>query len=372
MKELSVGTRLTFAVPILGLLLLVLTWGQSPSVLTSIGLVVAHIALVIVSVIHAEAIAHRVGEPFGTLVLAIAVTAIEVSLIITLMLAEGPKSSTLARDTVFAAIMIVCNGIVGLSIILDSRKRHVVQFSEQGANALLGTVMTIATVGLVLPAFSAKNSQGESTQQQLLFSAVLAAVVYAGFIFVQTVRHRWMFLSPEALADESDDSLAHVRAHQSSREKADGLVLRIFFLIISLVGVIGLAKTLAPRIEDSVTWFGAPQSFVGVVIALLILLPESISALRAANRGEMQTSLNLSLGSALASIGMTIPAVALASIWIDGPIVFGLGAPEMVLLALTAVISMLTFGSGRATVLQGAQHLAVFSAFLFVAMTAAT
>jgi len=359
-------------VPVLGIFLLVLTWGQSPSVLVSIGLVVAHVALVIVSVVHAEAIAHRVGEPFGTLVLAVAVTAIEVSLIITLMLAEGPKSSTLARDTVFAAIMIVCNGIVGLSIILDSRKRHVVQFSEQGANALLGTVMTIATIGLVLPAFSTTNSQGESTQQQLLFSAVLAAVVYAGFVFVQTVRHRWMFLSPEALEDESDDSLAHVRAHQPSREKADGLVLRISFLVVSLIGVIGLAKTLAPRIEDSVTWFGAPQSFVGVVIALLILLPESIAALRAANKGEMQTSLNLSLGSALASIGLTIPAVALASIWIDGPIVFGLGAPEMVLLALTALISTLTFGSGRATVLQGAQHLAVFAAFLFVAITAAT
>ena len=369
MKQLSVVTRLTFVVPILGLFLLALSWETSPSVVASVGLVIAHIALVIVSVVHAEAIAHRVGEPFGTLVLAVAVTAIEVSLIITLMLAEGPKSSTLARDTVFAAIMIVCNGIVGLSIIIDSRKRHVVRFSEQGANALLGTVMTIATIGLVLPAFSKKNELGESTQQQLLFSAVLAAVVYAGFVFVQTVRHRWMFLSPEALEDESDDSLAHVVAHKPRHGKADGLVLRISFLVLSLIGVIGLAKTLAPRIEETVVWLGAPQSFVGVVIALLILLPESVAALRAASKGEMQTSLNLSLGSALASIGLTIPAVALASIWIDGPIVFGLGAAEMVLLALTAVISTLTFGSGRATVLQGAQHLAVFSAFLFVAIT---
>lgn len=370
MRQLSVATRLTFIVPIVGLVLLVLSWGTSPSVVAAAGLVLAHIALVVVSVMHAEVIAHRVGEPFGTLVLAIAVTAIEVSLIITLMLAEGPKASTLARDTVFAAIMIVCNGIVGLSIIVDSRKRHVVKFSEQGANALLGTVMTIAVIGLVLPAFSTKNALGENTSQQLAFSAILAIVVYAGFIFVQTVRHRWMFLSPEALEDESDDSLAHVRAHEPSRERADGLVLRISFLVLSLIGVIGLAKTLAPQIEDTVVWLGAPQSFVGVVIALLILLPESVAALRAASKGEMQTSLNLSLGSALASIGLTIPAVAIASIWIDGPIVFGLGAPEMVLLALTALISTLTFGSGSATILQGAQHLAVFSAFLFVAITA--
>ena len=370
MSQLSFATRLTFIVPIFGLFLLVISWGTSPSVVAAVGLVIAHIALVIVSVIHAEAIAHRVGEPFGTLVLAIAVTAIEVSLIITLMLAEGPKAATLARDTVFAAVMIVCNGIVGLSIILDSRKRHVVRFSEQGANALLGTVLTISTIGLVLPAFSQTNSDGESSNQQLFFSAILAAVAYGGFVFVQTVRHRWMFLSPEALEDESDDSLAHVYKHEQSGDRADGIKLRLVFLVISLAGVIGLAKTLAPRIEDAVVWVGAPQSFVGVVIALLILLPESVAALRAASRGEMQTSLNLSLGSALASIGLTIPAVAIASIWIDSPIILGLGAQEMVLLALTAVVSSLTFGSGRATVLQGAQHLAVFAAFLFVAISA--
>ena len=141
-----------------------------------------------------------------------------------------------------------------------------------------------------------------------------------------------------------------------------------WMLLLSLAGVVGLAKTLAPSIRDGVEWAGAPQSFVGVVIALMILLPESVSALRAAADGEMQTSLNLSLGSALASIGLTIPAIAIALVWLDGPVTLGLGGKEIALLVLTTVVSMLTFGSGRATVLQGMQHLAIFAAFVFLAI----
>lgn len=360
--------RLTFAVPFLGLVLMALTWGTAPSVAIAAVLTLTHVALVTVSVVHAEAIAHRVGEPFGTLVLALAVTVIEVSLIVTLMLAEGPKAETLARDTVFAAVMIVCNGIVGLSILVDARRDHIVRFSEQGANALLGTVITIATLGLVLPTFTSSSEGGTYNAPQMAFAAISALVVYAVFIFVQTVRHRWMFLSPEVLETESRDSYSHVHSHPSHSGKGDGLVVRSLLLLVSLVGVVGLAKTLAPRIEDAVVWAGAPQSFVGVVIALLVLLPESVTALRAAARGEMQTSLNLSLGSALASIGLTIPAVAVASIWIDGPITLGLEGTGLVLLALTAVLSTLTFGSGRATILQGTQHLALFAAFLFLAV----
>lgn len=360
--------RLSVSIPFLGLLLTALTWGSKPSAATSIFLVVAHVALVTVSVIHAESIANRVGEPFGTLVLALAVTVIEVSLIVTLMLAEGPKAETLARDTVFAAVMIVCNGIVGLSILIDARRDHIVVFSEQGANALLGTVITIATLGLVLPTFTSSSEGGTYNGPQLAFAAISALAVYSVFVFVQTVRHRWMFLSPEALEKESQDSYAHVHSRPTRTGSIDGLAVRSLLLLISLVGVVGLAKTLAPRIEDAVVWAGAPQSFVGVVIALLVLLPESVTALRAAARGEMQTSLNLSLGSALASIGLTIPAVAVASIWIDGPITLGLEGTGLVLLALTAVLSTLTFGSGRATILQGTQHLAIFASFLFLAV----
>lgn len=177
-----------------------------------------------------------------------------------------------------------------------------------------------------------------------------------------------MFLSPEALDDEADDEYSHVAPHEPRDGRIDGLLVRTALLVVGLIGVVGLAKTLAPRIEDAVAWAGAPQAFVGVVIAVMILLPESISAIRAANRGEMQTSLNLSLGSALASIGLTIPAIAVASIWLDGPIILGLGPKEIVLLALTAVVGTLTFGSGQATIIQGAQHLAIFAAFVFLAV----
>ena len=368
MNRARLATRFSVVAPFIGLLLLVVTWGSKPSAALSAVLVVVHVALVMVSVGHAEAIAHRVGEPFGTLVLALAVTVIEVSLVVTLMVSEGPKSATLARDTVFAAIMIVCNGIVGLSILVRSRRHRQVSFSEQGANALLGTVVTIATLSLVLPTFTESSEGGTFSAAQFAFSAIAAAAVYGVFVFVQTVSHRWMFLSPEALDDEADDEFAHVAPHAARTDRVDGLPARSGLLVLGLVSVVGLAKTLAPRIEDAVVWAGAPQAFVGVVIAMMILLPESIAAVRAASRGEMQTSLNLSLGSALASIGLTIPAIAVASIWIEGPIVLGLGAKEIVLLALTAVVGTLTFGSGRATIIQGAQHMAIFGAFVFLSL----
>ena len=368
MERSRVATRFSIVAPFVGLLLVLVTWGSEPGFVAAVLLTAVHVGLVMVAVAHAEAVAHRVGEPFGTLVLALAVTVIEVSLIVTLMAIDGPKAETLARDSVFAAIMIVCNGVVGLSILVDARNDHIVKFNEQGANALLGTIMTIATLSLVLPAFTSSSSGGSYTGSQLAFAAVAAATVYGVFVFVQTVRHRWMFLSPEALERESHDSLAHVEPHGPARGRVDGLGVRTGLLVLSLAGVVGLAKTLAPSIESAVTEIGAPQSFVGVIIALMVLLPESIAALRAAARDEMQTSLNLAHGSALASIGLTIPAIAIASIWLDGPITFGLGGKEIVFLALTAVISTLTFGSGRATILQGAQHLAVFAAFLFLAI----
>jgi Ca2+:H+ antiporter len=361
-----VSTLFSVVMPIIGVLVVASTWGSSPSWWLTAVLVALHIILVLVSVAHAEVIARRVGEPYGTLVLALAVTVIEVSLIITLMTSGSAPAETLARDSIFAVIMIVCNGVVGIALILDARKDQVVLFNEQGANALLGTVMAIAVLALVMPSFTSSSQGPTFTGAQLAFSAISAAVMYSLFVYVQSGRHRWMFLSPEALAAESGDSTAHVEPHEPRKGQLEGLDVRIVLLLVSLAGVVGLAKTLAPRIEDVADWAGAPRSFVGVVIALLVLFPESIAAFRAASQGEMQTSLNLSLGSALASIGLTIPAIAIASIWIDAPITLGLGPKEIVFLAITAVLSILTFGSGRATVIQAAQHLLVFSAFLFL------
>jgi Ca2+:H+ antiporter len=357
--------RVPFLVPPVGLVLLGLVWGRSLPTIAALAVALVQIAIVAIAVIHAEEIAHRVGEPFGTLVLAVAVTVIEVALIVTLMVTEGPKSASLARDTVFAAVMIVCNGIVGVALLLSARRAGVVRFSEQGACALLGTVMTLAGLSLVMPRFTVSSAGPTFSGSQLAFAAVSSATVYGIFVFVETGRHRWMFLSP----DEGDVGVTNPGDDEHGGDvAATSLIPRFAALVVSLAVVVGLAKTLSKPIERGVDWLGAPQSFIGVVIALMVLMPESVAAFRAASRGEMQTSLNLALGSALASIGLTIPAIAVASIWLDGPINLGLGGKEIVLLVLTAIVSILTFGSGSATVLQATHHLALFAAFIFLAI----
>lgn len=361
MERHDAARRLSILLPLLGVAVMVIAWGRSPSVPVALLLAALHVGVVLVAVSHAEAIAHRVGEPFGTLVLALAVTVVEVALIVTLMVSEGDKAATLARDTVFAAIMIVCNGVVGVSLLLNARRTRTVRFSEQGSNALLGTLMTLAALSLVMPSFTSSTRGPTFSPSQLAFSAIAATVVYGVFVFVQTVGFRWMFLCP------TDDGVELPESdHERLPPERGGIWPRVVLLLVSLGAVIGLAKVLAPSIEDAVVWAGAPQSFVGVVIALLVLLPESLAAFRVASRGQMQTSINLALGSALASIGLTIPAIAIASIWLDGPITLGLGSKEIVLLVATAVVSILTFGSGRATVLQATHHLTMFAAFIFL------
>lgn len=351
--------------PLVGLVATVLTWGRSLPAAIAVVVALVHVAVVVVAVQHAEAIAHRVGEPLGTLVLAVAVTVIEVALLVTLMATEGAKAASLARDTVFAAVMIVCNGIVGVCLLLGARRTGTVRFREQGANALLGTVLLLATLSLVMPAFTESSSGPTFTGSQLAFSAVSSAVVYGVFVFVQTGRNRWMFQAP----DDAPAAETVPPPVATDHHAAPGTLLgSLGLLVVSLAVVVGLAKVLAPSIESAVVHAGAPQSFVGVIIAMMVLLPESVAAFRAASRGDVQTSLNLSLGSALASIGLTIPAVAIASIWLDGPVVLGLGSKEIVFLVLTAVLGILTFGSGRATVLQGVHHLAAFGAFIFLAI----
>jgi len=363
--------RLEMLLLALGAVVAVLGWGRSLSVPVALLAVALQVVMVLITVAQAEHIAHRIGEPLGTLVLAVSVTVIEVSLIVTLMITEGTKAAPLARDTVFAAIMIVCNGVVGLCILLAARRSRDVRFSEQGANALLGTLLTLAALSLIMPSFTSSTEGPTFSGSQLAFAAIASATVYGIFVFLQTGQFRWMFLSPDSsTADSGDsntDSADQAVVHEGP-PTAWWLCSRSALLLLSLAVVVGLAKTLAPSVEDAIGWAGAPQSAVGVVIALMILLPESIAAMRAARRGEMQVSLNLSLGSALASIGLTIPAIAIASIWVDTPITLGLGGKEIVLLVLTAVVSMLTFGSGRATVLQATHHLTVFAAFVFLAI----
>jgi Ca2+:H+ antiporter len=351
----------TTAVPAAAVVVLVAAWGREPAdaVVPVIGLFLG--GAVLAAVHHAEVVAHRVGEPFGSLVLAVAVTVIEVALIVTLMISGGDDTSTLARDTAFAAVMITCNGIVGAVLLVGALRRRVATFNAEGTGTALATVSTLATLSLVLPTFTTSRPGPEFSSAQLAFAAVASLALYGLFLFVQTVRHRDYFL-PVGHGRVSDDAEEHADP-PSDRDALRSLGI----LVVALVAVVGLAKIESKPIEDAVAAAGFPPSAVGVVIALLVLLPESLAAVRAARRDRVQTSLNLALGSAMASIGLTIPAIAVASIWLEGPLELGLGATQMVLLAITVVVGALTVLPGRATLQQGGVHLVLFAAFLFLA-----
>jgi Ca2+:H+ antiporter len=352
----------TVVAPVLSAVLLAFTWGRDLSVIVQIVVALALAGAVLAGVHHAEVVAHRVGEPFGSLVLAIAVTIIEVGLIVTLMVGGGPGSESLARDTVFAAVMITCNGIVGITLMIGAVRYHMTMFNAEGSGAALATVTTLATLSLVLPTFTTSHPGPEFTPAQLTFAAIASLALYAAFVLTQTVRHRDFFL-PVTSAGEVVTTEEHANPPTGKRALAS-----LGLLLIALVAVVGLAKVETPAIEAGVAAVGFPPSFVGVVIALLVLLPETLAAARAASRDRIQTSLNLAFGSAMASIGLTIPAIALASIWLEGPLVLGLDATQMVLLAVTVVVAILTVVPGRATRLQGAVHLVLMAAFLFLAV----
>ncbi|WP_233158246.1 calcium:proton antiporter [Actinokineospora bangkokensis] len=340
-------------------MVLAASWGRD---LGTILLVLVCLGLggaVTAAVHHAEVVAHRVGEPFGTLILAVAVTVIEVALIVTLMASGGEKASTLARDTVFAAVMITTNGIVGVSLLVGSLRHKVQEFRAHASGGALAVILALATLSLVLPTFTTTTAGQTFSGAQLAFAGVVSLVLYGVFVFVQTVRHRDYFL-PKNSTSEDDHAAA-----PSNRTTWVSLGL----LLLCLVAVVGLAKTVSPTLESAVESIGAPLSFVGVVIALLVLLPETVAAVRASLRDRLQVSLNLALGSGMASIGLTIPAIAIASIFLSGPLVLGLDPKEMVLLVLTAAVSTLTMVTGRATLLQATVHLVLFSSFVFLAIT---
>ena len=351
----------TVYVPVLAIAALVLSWGRDlpPPVVALVAVFLA--AAVLAAVHHAEVVAHRVGEPFGSLVLAVAVTVIEVTLIVTLMSGGGEKTQALARDTVFAAVMITCNGLLGLSLLVGALRRHVAVFNPEGTGGAFATVATIATLSLVLPSFTTSRPGPEFSPAQLGFAAVASLGLYALFVTVQTRRHRDYFLPIT-----TEGRVVDVEEHLSPPSGRTALT-SLGLLLVSLVAVVGLAKGVSPAVESAVAHAGLPQAVVGVVIALLVLLPETIAAVRAAVRDRIQTSLNLALGSAMASIGLTIPAISIAMIWLDGPLVLGLGGTQMVLLALTVAVGTLTIVPGRANVLQGGVHLGLLAAFLFLA-----
>ena len=345
-------------IPVAAIAVLAVAWGRGPAMWLALVVAIALIADVVAAVHHAEVVAHRVGEPFGSLILAIAVTVIEVALVVSITLSGGKSAAALARDTVFAAVMIILTGVVGLCLLVGGLRHRVIAFRVEGTSPVLATLAALVMLTLVLPTFTTSTPGPTFTNSQLAFAGVVSLALYAVFIFVQTVRHRDYFLPADVGNEEAHAPPATTRA----------TLLSLALLLICLVAVVGLAKALSPSIEAAVLAANAPDAVVGIAIAMLILLPETWAALRAAAANRMQTSLNLALGSALASIGLTIPVVAAVSIFLGLPLSLGLPGKEIVLLALTVIVATLTLGSGRATVLHGAVHLALFAVFLFLAV----
>ncbi len=324
------------------------------------GLVFAAVLLVILfgtvfaAVHHAEVIAERIGEPYGTLLLTLAVTIIEVALIATIMLGEKPVP-TLARDTVFAVVMIVCNGLVGVCILAGGLRYREQDVQVTGSNLYLSVLIVLATITLILPNYTLTTPGPVYSAVQLGFVSVVTLILYGVFLYTQTVRHRDYFIS--ATAGVADDG-----AHASNRT----FLLSVLLLLVSLLAVVLLAKKFSLVVDAGTALIGAPPAFAGILVALLILLPESVAAIAAARKNDLQKSINLALGSSLATIGLTIPAVAVAAYTLDKQLVLGLKVQDMVLLTLTFVLSMLTFGTGRTNILFGLVHLVVFAVFVFL------
>ena len=348
----------TWLIPALSLALVIGGLIVGVSTLFAVVCAAALIGAVIAAVHHAEVVAHRVGEPFGTLVLAIAVTVIEASLILSIMLAHGQGAAELPRDTIYAAVMIICNGVVGLCVLVGGLAHREQSFRVEGSSAGLAALIALSTLTLVLPVFTISTPGGTYNNAQLAFAATTSVVLWAVYVFIQTVRHRDYFLPrPEASNPE-----AHATP-PTNREAWASLGL----LVVALVSVVGLAKILSPSIEQAVAKAGAPKAVIGIIIAMLVLLPETWAAVRAAPANRLQTSMNQALGSALATIGRTNPVVAVASFALGIPLILGLEPKDLVMLALTFLLSAVTLGTGRTHMMQGAVHLVVFATFLFLA-----
>lgn len=346
-----------WAWPLLGLVVLVIHFafhlGGPFAALEAFAL----ITTVFAAVYHAEVVAQRIGEPLGTLVLTMAVTIIEVGLIVSIMIVGGTDTARLARDTIFAAVMIVCNGIVGLCLLTGGFRHREQSFQLQGANAALSVLIPLTTLTLIVPNFTVTTPGPTLNQAQLVFAAIVSLLLYCAFLFVQTVRHRDYFLPADA-GDENHAAPPSVRV----------ALISAGLLLISLVAVVALAEALTPTLEYGIRRAGAPESVIGIVISGLVLLPEGLASYRAANANRLQTSINLALGSILASIGLTIPAVTGISIFLHKPLTLGLGPKEELLLFVTLIVSLLTLGTGRTTVLQGVVHVLLFAVFLFFAI----
>lgn len=310
---------------------------------------------VLVAVHHAEVVAERVGEPYGTIILAICITILEVGLIISFMLSGGEGALTYARDTVFSAVMLILNGILGICILIGGVKYREQFFFRSSATTYLVSLIAILTLTLILPNYTSSINGPFYTQPQLIFVSLACLIIYGIFLMVQTVRHRNYFVDE----DENTEPQEHVKPSKTKT------VISLILLIISLAVVIFLAKGLSPMIENFVDGIGAPRALVGVIIATVVLLPEGLAAIRAARKNQIQSSINLGLGSALASVGLTIPAVSVVCIIFDIPFVLGLDKKSIILLGLSVFIVMLSLSRGKTNILYGTVLLVNMAAYIF-------
>jgi Ca2+:H+ antiporter len=313
---------------------------------------------VIGAVHHAEVVAQRVGEPFGTLVLALAVTAIESGLLVALIFAAGTGREVLARDTLYATVMIIGSGVIGLCVLLGAIRHREQSFRIEGAGPAFSALTALAVLVLIMPGFTVSAPGALYTTSQLIFVALCSVLLWCAFVFFQTVRHRDYFLP-------ADGNGPAVHAPPPTATVA----ARSFALLLaSLVAVIGLAKAVSPTIETAVTALDLPRAAIGIAVALIVLLPESVAAIRAALADRLQTSLNLALGSALATIGLTVPIIVGVCLFFDIPLVLGLEAKDIVLLTLTLIVGTIGVVAGRTNLMYGAVQIVIFAAFLFLSL----
>ncbi len=333
------------------------TWllvGKTQSPLLAVVLGAVLLGNVISAVHHAEVIALRIGEPFGTLVLALAVTVIEVGMIVVLMVG-GEPNPTLMRDSIHAVVMLVLHGLAGLCIVVCAINHHEPEFNVGGANAFLSVLIPMAVLVLVMPNYVASAPGPFFSNLQLIFVSVVCLLLYGAFLFIQTGWHRTYFQPVE------DDA-----AEPVERPGPRVLLAACGVLPVALVSVVLLAKSLTPALEAALDAVQAPTAVTGIVIAAIVLLPESVAAVRAAARNRLQSSINLALGSGVASIGLTVPTVAVVSRIIDQPLQLGISESNSVLMALGALVAVITYGTGRTNVLAGVVHLVLLAAYLFL------
>ena len=310
---------------------------------------------VLAAVHHAEVIAHKVGEPYGTIILAICIAILEVGLIISFMLSGSEGAMTYARDTIFAAVMLILNGILGICIWVGSRKYKEQLFMRSSATTYLVSLIAILVLTLILPNYTSSVHGPFYTESQLIFVSFACLVIYGSFLMLQTVRHRNYFI----VAEEDQTT------HEADPPSNSTTIISLVLLIICLAVVIFMAKGLSPVIEDFVENIGAPRALVGVIIASVVLLPECLAAIRAAKNNQIQSSINLSLGSALASVGLTIPAVSVVCIIYDIPFVLGLDVKSIILLGLSVFTVMLSLSRGKTNQLYGTVLIVNFLAYIF-------